>query len=61
MTVGVPPFPDAVITSGSCFWLDMATRRCIHYAERPPECVEFEVGSDRCVMHRSLVAWQIML
>ena len=46
-----------------CIWLDLKTRKCIHYDLRPIVCRSFEVGGNDCHDHRKqrgpdLVTWQ---
>lgn len=40
--------------SQPCFWLDPATKRCIHYEHRPEICRDFPVGGDACRSLRRL-------
>jgi Fe-S-cluster containining protein len=35
-----------------CPWLDLATRRCIHYEDRPNVCREYERGQEECLLAR---------
>jgi Fe-S-cluster containining protein len=41
-----------------CHWLDLATRRCVHYDHRPEACRMFEVGGDDCVTLRTHYAFK---
>lgn len=36
-----------------CLWLDQATGRCKHYAERPEICRDFDRGSPECLTFRA--------
>lgn len=35
-----------------CLWLDLKTRKCMHYDLRPDICREFERGEEACWMWR---------
>ena len=35
-----------------CIWLDLETRKCLHYEHRPQMCRDFEVGNPHCLRMR---------
>ena len=35
-----------------CIWLDLKTRKCMHYDQRPVVCRSFEIGEKDCRDHR---------
>lgn len=35
-----------------CWWLDIATRRCLHYDLRPDVCRDYQAGTDSCLGFR---------
>jgi len=37
---------------GPCVWLDLVTRKCLHYEFRPDVCLNFEPGGFSCGMCR---------
>jgi Fe-S-cluster containining protein len=37
-----------------CSWLDMETKRCLHYEHRPVLCQEYQPGCNVCVEVRDL-------
>ena len=38
-----------------CIWLDLKTRKCMHYDLRPVVCRSFEIGEKDCCEHRKRV------
>lgn len=36
----------------ACVWLDIKSRRCLHYDFRPQACRDFEINSDLCRLSR---------
>jgi Fe-S-cluster containining protein len=38
----------------ACIWLDLETKRCLHYEQRPHVCRDFERGSTAC----GLIRWR---
>ena len=38
-----------------CIWLDLKTRKCMHYDLRPIVCRSFEIGEKDCREHRKRV------
>jgi Fe-S-cluster containining protein len=38
-----------------CMWLDLKTRKCMHYDLRPVVCRSFEIGEKDCCEHRQRV------
>jgi Fe-S-cluster containining protein len=41
---------------GPCFWLDVETRQCRHYEQRPEICRDFAVGGEACLLWREAMA-----
>jgi len=37
-----------------CYWYDTTTKKCKHYDHRPWVCKNFIVGSESCLLWRSL-------
>lgn len=35
-----------------CIWLDLETKRCRNYSQRPRVCREFEIGESACIVFR---------
>ena len=48
-----PPFPGVVVhMDRPCCWLDLTTKRCRRYDERPQACRDYVVGREDCLACR---------
>ena len=54
MMMTEPPFPGTVVhMDRPCSWLDVKTKRCSRYDERPQVCRSFPVGCEECLGWRA--------
>lgn len=37
-----------------CIWLDLETKKCMHYEHRPQMCRDFEAGNPHCLRFREV-------